>query len=84
MAKHGWFAAITLLGLAAALTVATAPKHDEEWVNQRVKEIRDSDATAWQQIPWVASLLEARRISGMEQKPVFLFTHDGNIETGRC
>ena len=27
---------------------------------------------------------EARRLSEKERIPIFLFTHDGNIETGRC
>jgi hypothetical protein len=84
MAKHGWNAAAALLSLGVALAAGAAPKHDEEWVAQRVREIKESDTTAWQQIPWAASLPEARRISGAEKKPVFLFTHDGNIETGRC
>ncbi len=41
-------------------------------------------AAAWQKIPWVASLTEARRLAEKEKIPIFLFTHDGNIETGRC
>ncbi len=59
-------------------------EHNEAWVNKRIEQIKDSDTTAWRKIPWTASLLEARRISQHEKKPLFLFTHDGNIETGRC
>jgi hypothetical protein len=75
---------LSLLALGVTLLPARAGTHDEAWVRQRVGEIKESDTTAWQKIPWVASLLDARRVSGEEKKPVFLFTHDGNLETGRC
>jgi hypothetical protein len=84
MGKWPFRVLLVLLSGGTVLTAGAAPKHDEEWVMQRVREIKESDTTAWQQVPWVASLLEARRLSGAENKPVFLFTHDGNIETGRC
>jgi hypothetical protein len=75
----------SLIALAAlALGAATAAEHDESWINKRIGEIKDSDTTAWRKIPWTASLLQARRTSQREKKPIFLFTHDGNIETGRC
>jgi hypothetical protein len=74
-----------LLGvLALAWATTAAAEHDEAWVKRQMKQIKDSDTTAWRKIPWTASLLEARRASENEKKPLFLFTHDGNIETGRC
>jgi hypothetical protein len=72
--------AVALLSLAAGPAVP----HDEARIQRRVEEIKDSDTGAWRQIPWTASLLEARRASQREKKPFFLFTHDGNIDTGRC
>jgi hypothetical protein len=75
---------LSWLVVGAALAGSPEPPHDEAWVRQRVRQIQESDTTAWQQIPWAASLLEARRISAEQKQPVFLFTHDGNIETGRC
>jgi hypothetical protein len=63
---------------------AVAQDYDEAWVARRVEQVRASDTTGWARIPWVASLTEARRISAREKKPVFLFTLDGNLETGRC
>ena len=53
-------------------------------VHQRVEKVKTSEPTGWTKIPWTASILEARRLSQAENQPVFLFTHDGNIETGRC
>ena len=77
-------------GMAAALAVGAivsaghAQERDEAWVKERARQVRESDTRAWEKIPWVASLLEARRVSAKERRPVFLFTHDGNLETGRC
>src|SRR5262249_31404308 len=71
-----------------ALTVlpfgVAAAERDEVWIKQRINQIKQSDTNAWRKIPWTASLLEARRLSEREKQPIFLFTHDGNIETGRC
>ena len=84
----------SLLGLCGCTVIATvlvqAAKDSTssgrlpQTVAQRVEQIKQSDPMKWKEIPWVASLLEARRLSQQEQVPVFLFTHDGNIETGRC
>ena len=67
-----------------ALGTASAAEYDEAWINRRVEQIKNSDTNAWRKIPWTASLLAARRAGEREKQPIFLFTHDGNIETGRC
>ncbi len=74
--------AFLLLGVFAL--TARADDHDEAWVQRRVQQIRDAEPTAWRRIPWTASLLDARQASQKEGRPLFLFTHDGNIDTGRC
>ncbi len=76
------FIPLTLAGLA--LLALDAAGRDAKWVEQRIKEIKNSDATAWRTIPWAATLAEAREQSRNEKRPVFLFTHAGNLETGRC
>jgi hypothetical protein len=76
-------ATICLL-LGAFALAAHAADHDEAWVQARVQQIKDAEPTAWRRIPWTGSLLDARRASQKENHPVFLFTHDGNIDTGRC
>jgi hypothetical protein len=75
-----------LAGAFALVSTQTirAQDVDESWVKQQVNVIRQSDTSSWERIPWVGSLLEARRLSGKENQPVFLFTLDGNLETGRC
>jgi hypothetical protein len=72
--------------LAAALTVmnASAGESETDSLHKRIDAIKGSDTNAWRKIPWASSLLPARRASEREKQPLFLFTHDGNIETGRC
>jgi len=62
----------------------SAAERDEAWIKRQIEHIKDSDTNAWRKIPWTGSLLDARRAGERENKPVFLFSHDGNIETGRC
>jgi hypothetical protein len=76
------FALALLLG--TFVSVGYAQEHDEAWVLRQVGRVKESDTDAWRRIPWTASLLDARRASKQEDHPVFLFTHDGNIDTGRC
>lgn len=78
------------LTTAAALTLALltpaarAGERDEAWAIRQIGLIKESDTTDWQRIPWAASLLDAERAAKAENRPVFLFTHDGNLDTGRC
>jgi hypothetical protein len=74
-------AAILLLALAAA---APAAERSDAWVSKRVREIRDSDTEAWRKIPWSDSLLAAGAAAKKDGRLMFLFSHDGNIDTGRC
>lgn len=74
------FPVLILLSVAAL----SADGRDAKWIQQRLEQIKKSDAVAWKTIPWTATLTEARELSQTEKRPVFLFTHDGNLETGRC
>ena len=79
--KLRWSLLVPALLAPAAISAAD---RDEDAIKRRIEQIKESDTNAWRKIPWTASLLEGRRISAREKKPLFLFTHDGNIETGRC
>jgi hypothetical protein len=70
--------------MGVVLQISPASGWDEARIQQRVKEIKNSDTNGWRRIPWVTPLPEARAVSQREGRPIFLFTHDGNIETGRC
>ena len=84
MGKHVWQRLAAALVLSAVPGAAAGGERDEAWVARRVQQVRESDTTAWKKIPWAASLLEARRLSREEGRPVFLFSYDGNLDTGRC
>jgi hypothetical protein len=62
----------------------SAAERDEAAIKRQIDDIKESDTSAWRKIPWTESLLTARRAAEREKQPIFLFTHDGNIETGRC
>ncbi len=73
-----------LLLAALAVTAGFAPERDGSSIQKQIDLIKESDANGWRKIPWTSSLLAARRASEREKQPIFLFSHDGNIETGRC
>jgi hypothetical protein len=79
-----WKHALVVFMAGVAVAAVRGQEHDEAWVKRQVEAIRRSDTTGWARIPWVASLTTARQISAKEKQPVFLFTLDGNMETGRC
>ena len=67
-----------------ALALVPAGERDADWVRRRVEAIRKSDTDTWRRIPWSAGLPAADRLARREGRPMFVFTHDGNIDTGRC
>lgn len=75
---------VLLTAALLVLGVPGAPGRDAKRIEQRLKQIKESGTTAWRSIPWAPSLTDARQQSAKEKRPVFLFTHAGNLETGRC
>ncbi len=73
-----------LLTLGALVPTIRADDVDEAHTLRQIRRIKDSDNTAWRRIPWAGSLFDAERAAKHENRPVFLFTYDGNIDTGRC
>lgn len=54
------------------------------WVDQRVSDWQPTPAERKiDQIGWAKSLLEARRLGQEQRRPIFVFTHEGRINTGR-
>ena len=77
--------ALFLLVLGAA-NAAEAPDGD---LMARVKKVAEDVAPtpeekSFDRIGWARDLREAERLSRESKRPVFLFTHDGRINTGRC
>lgn len=79
---------LALWGLAGvwAARGADAPPRpvSPEEVATLIRQAKPAKPMSWTQIPWAGTLLEARQAGGREKCPVFLFTLDGNIATGRC
>src|SRR5262249_2366190 len=70
--------------LASLVGVACAAAPEEARVRERVEKIRASDTEDWRRIPWTRSLLDAAAAARKEGRPMFVFSHEGNIDTGRC
>ena len=54
-------------------------------LDQRLSEIEASPSEKkFNQIGWAKDIREAIRLGKELNRPIFLFTHDGRINTGRC
>jgi hypothetical protein len=81
---------VAVLAGAGALYVPAA----ENWlkddklvaaVEDRVHKVQPSRAEKrLDEIGWVPGILAAEKLARANNRPIFLFTYDGNIDTGRC
>ena len=79
--------AALLAGLAAALAAAEekAAERDAAWVDRRIEEWQPTSAEKrFDEIGWARDIREAERLAKEHGRPVFLFTHDGRMNVGRC
>jgi hypothetical protein len=54
-------------------------------VDRRVDELQPTaDEKRFDQIGWCTNLLEAEKLAREHHRPIFLFTHDGRMNVGRC
>jgi hypothetical protein len=55
------------------------------WVASRVQELQPTpQERKIDQIGWARTIMAAEALAMQHNRPVFLFTHDGRINTGRC
>jgi hypothetical protein len=92
--RRSWLASAALLVTAAV--ASTAPADDKQepavpdaelrgTVDARVNEWWPSgDEKRFDEIGWAPDLRKARRLAAEQHRPVFLFTMDGRVNTGRC
>lgn len=73
-----------ILACAAMAGLAAAADRDAGWVLKEARRIRTSDNEAWRRVPWAATLADAGKAAKAEGRPMFVFSHEGNIDTGRC
>lgn len=74
------------LGVALATTGAVRAADDvKALVDARVAEWWPTAAEKrFDAIGWAPDLRAARKLAADNQRPVFLFTMDGRVNTGRC
>jgi len=54
-------------------------------VEARIRKIQPTRAEKrFDEIGWAGSILQAEEIAARLNRPMFLFTYNGNIDTGRC
>jgi hypothetical protein len=57
----------------------------KEKIDRRVSDWQPTaEEKRFDQIGWCTSLLEAEKLARDHQRPIFLFTHDGRMNLGRC
>jgi hypothetical protein len=55
------------------------------WVDATVKErMPAADERRFDEIGWAKDIRDALRLAKESGRPVFLFTHDGRMNLGRC
>ena len=56
-----------------------------KWTDRRVREFKQlTRDRKIDQIGWVTGIERAKELAAMHQRPVYLFTHSGRIQLGRC
>lgn len=76
--------ALVLTSLLAVLHLSAADLSFEA-VQQRVAELQPrAEEKRFDEIGWAKDIREALRLAKQHNRPVFLFTHDGRMNIGRC
>jgi hypothetical protein len=75
-----------MLSLAAATAVASpTPTRDAAWVSERVQQWQPTaKERSWENIGWAKDIRDALKLGKANNRPIFLFTHDGHLNVGRC
>jgi len=84
--------ALAMLGVLLASVVTTAsatgPGSDSRVVRWVEKAVAERQPTAedkrFDEIGWVADVRTAIKLGKEHNRPIFLYTGDGRINTGRC
>lgn len=76
-----------VLSFAASLVAVTALAADLDVaaIQKRIAELQPKPAEKrFDEIGWATDIRAARRLAQEHGRPVFLFTHDGRMNIGRC
>ena len=64
---------------------AETPRAQYERVERRVREWQPTaEERRFDEIGWAGGVRKAIRLAKAHGRPVFLFTHDGHMNVGRC
>jgi hypothetical protein len=75
----------TILWATSLLSALASEPNDLAWVEQHVRELQPTAREKrFDEIGWAADLRDAKRLAQTHSRPVFLFTHDGRMNIGRC
>ena len=59
--------------------------HDFAWVEKRIQDWQPTkDERRFDQIGWAKDLPDALRLGKEKGRPIFVFTHKGHMQFGRC
>ena len=73
------------LFLAVIANVFAADSEDFAWVEQRIQELQPKPSEKrFDEIGWADDIRDAITLAKKHNRPVFLFTHDGRMNIGRC
>ena len=81
------FAAVFLLGTILRLNSAEKlpTARDFYWIEQRVQGLQPTaKERRIDEIGWAKDIRTAEKLAKENNRPVFLFTHDGRMNIGRC
>jgi hypothetical protein len=54
-------------------------------VQEKVRKVQPTRAERrFDEVGWANSILHAEEVAARVNRPIFLFTYNGNIDTGRC
>ena len=54
-------------------------------IQEKVRKIQPTRAERrFDEVGWANSILHAEEVAARTNRPIFLFTYNGNIDTGRC
>jgi hypothetical protein len=77
--------AAALVALGAGSAAPQLDARDLAWVEKRAQELEPvARERRIDEIGWANDIRQAERLALEHNRPVFLFTHDGHINTGRC
>ncbi len=71
--------------LAAIWFLAAVQGDDFSWVDKRVEEWQAKPSERkFDQVGWLTDIRAGLALAKEQNRPLFLFTHDGRMAIGRC